>query len=243
MPEVEALLGPFALVAVRVFAILRMQPLWGAALGGAWVPVAAAFAGVLGIVVVTDPGFVAPGEVSLVGWVGLAGLEFVLGTVIGALASLPGHALIGAAGASAQLLKTAVRSFVGLAVAISPDRGPRRRPASPPHRGADRRLPLAPRRHSEPVAVDRRPSISSACSSPRSTACSSSVSPWSRRSCSRSRSPASGSQPVARGPAPSHALAPAFDAWLGVALALIALGASWAVYPHAWARAMLPSFG
>jgi type III secretory pathway component EscT len=238
----EVLLGPFALVAVRVFAIVRMQPLWSAALGAAWIPVAAALAGVLGIVVVTDPGFVAPADASLVVWVGLGVLELVLGTVIGALASLPGHALLGAAGASAQLLRTAPRPFVGLTVGISLTAGLTaglHRPLIEVLTDSFRWLPAgvpSPWLSTPPVdllglllaALDGLLVLGLALVTP--ALLTTAVARF-------------GVAAMARGPSPSHALSGAFDAWLGVALALVALGASWAVYPHAWARAMLPPLG
>jgi type III secretory pathway component EscT len=240
MPTGEVL-GPLALVGVRLFAILRMQPLWRAALGAAWIPVAAGLAAVLGVVVVTRPDFAMTIVVaSLPEWIALAALEFLLGTVIGALASLPGHALLGAAGVSAGLLRTSPRPFVALTVAIAMTAGlagglhhalvevltdgfrllPPGLPATWIGGEPDRLLPALL------VALDGMLVLGLCFAAPVLLTMA---------------TVRIGLGSVALGPAPAHAVVDGLDAWLALALALVALGASWAVYPHAWARALLPS--
>ncbi len=235
------LAGPLALVALRLFAILRMQPLWSAALGAAWIPVAAGLSVVLGLVVVTSAGS-APlpdDDTSLPTWIVLGGLELVLGTVIGAFASLPGHALLGAAGTSASLLRTSPRPFVALTVAIAMTAAlaaglhhpllevltdgvrviPPGRPATWLSGAHADLLPASL------VALDGLLVLGLCFAAPVLLTVA---------------TVRFGLGAIALGPSPARAVVDGLDAWVAVALALVALGASWAVYPHAWARAILP---
>lgn len=96
--------GGLALVgwtALRLFGLLRAQALFRGALGPVWEGVSAA----LGILLALALVWWAPGEsVSLARWLPIAACEFLLGSVLGGLLSLPGVALLGAAGQSAAML-------------------------------------------------------------------------------------------------------------------------------------------
>lgn len=89
------------LVALRWWALLQVQALWHAAMGRWWIAVSAGLAVVLAlgsggweIVPRVDP------------WLAAAA-ELVLGGLVGLVVALPGHAVLGAAGASARVLGTA----------------------------------------------------------------------------------------------------------------------------------------
>lgn len=100
--------GGLALIgwgALRLFGLLRMQVMWREALGPVWEAAAAVLA--VSVALVLLP---AGGEaVSLGRWAPIAACELLLGSVLGGLLSLPGAALLGAAGQSAvglQLSRT-----------------------------------------------------------------------------------------------------------------------------------------
>ncbi len=233
----ELATGPLVLVALRLFAILRMQPLWSAALGVAWIPVAAGLSIVLGLVLVGDPRFVGPPlDATLTTWIVLGVLEVLLGSVIGALVSLPGHALLGAAGTSAALLRTSPRPFVALTVAIALTAalasglhhplfevltdGLRVMPPGRPEvwlPDAQRELPAMLF-----VALDGLLVLGLCFAAPVLLTVA---------------TVRFGLGAIGLGPSSARAVVDGVDAWVAVALALVALGASWAVYPHAWARA------
>src|SRR5688572_7548843 len=97
-------MSALALGTIRVWAILRVQAVWRTALGPVWELLALAFGLLVTLSMVSGQGAVEPGGV--VHWFELAVCEFVGGTVVGLLASLPGHALVGAAGTQAQMLRT-----------------------------------------------------------------------------------------------------------------------------------------
>jgi hypothetical protein len=89
------------LVALRWWALLQVQVLWHAAVGRWWIAVSAGLALVLAlgtgsweIVPRVDP------------WLAAAA-ELILGGLMGLVVALPGHAVLGAAGASARVLGTA----------------------------------------------------------------------------------------------------------------------------------------
>jgi type III secretory pathway component EscT len=87
--------------ALRLFGLLRMQVLWRSALGPVWEGVSAALALLLASVLLTRPGE----SVALGSWIVIGLCEFLLGSVIGGLISLPGAALLGAAQQSAASLQ------------------------------------------------------------------------------------------------------------------------------------------
>ncbi|MFV8749216.1 flagellar biosynthetic protein FliR [Nannocystaceae bacterium ST9] len=88
---------PLALASVRLWALLRVQASWRALLGPSWEPIAAALALSLAGVWSLGAGLpIAPPE-SIAEAAILLALEFLLGSVIGMIAALPGWALCGAA--------------------------------------------------------------------------------------------------------------------------------------------------
>jgi type III secretory pathway component EscT len=87
--------------ALRLFGLLRMQVVWRSALGAVWEGVSAALALMLASVLVTRPGE----AVTLSSWLVIGLCEFLLGSVLGGLISLPGAALLGAAQQSATSLQ------------------------------------------------------------------------------------------------------------------------------------------
>ncbi|MBA3547707.1 MAG: hypothetical protein H0T76_14575 [Nannocystis sp.] len=87
--------------ALRLFGLLRMQVLWRTALGPVWEGVCAALALLLASVLLTRPGE----PVALDLWLSIGVCEFLLGSVLGGLVSLPGAALLGAAQQSAAALQ------------------------------------------------------------------------------------------------------------------------------------------
>lgn len=107
------------LVAARLWAVLRAQAIWNEVVGPAWIALSA------GLAVMLTPA-VAPGlDTSLVrpelsaSLVFALGAELALGTVLGWLASLPGFALLGAAGAMSTTLKVPASGWRALLVAIA----------------------------------------------------------------------------------------------------------------------------
>lgn len=100
------------LVALRWWAMLQVQALWRAAVGRWWTAVAAGLAVVLalcsgawGVVPRVDP------------WLAAAA-ELGLGALVGLVVALPGHAVLGAAGASARVLGTAPGPWRALTLAL-----------------------------------------------------------------------------------------------------------------------------
>lgn len=94
-------LAVFAWGALRLFGLLRAQTLWRSAVGPTWEVVAAALAGCMAVVVVPPT---EGGAVTMSTWLLVAACEFMLGSVVGILLSLPGQALLAAAGQSATTM-------------------------------------------------------------------------------------------------------------------------------------------
>jgi len=106
-------LAVFGWAALRLFGLLRTQTLWRAAVGPAWEGVAAALAVCVALVMPVG----AAATVSTPTWLLLAACEFLLGSVVGVLLSLPGQALLAAAGQSGDLLNVRGGLVIVLAVA------------------------------------------------------------------------------------------------------------------------------
>lgn len=86
--------------ALRVFGLLRAQVLWRTAVGPVWEGVAAGLAVCVALVAASG----ASADVSMTTWLLIAGCEFLLGSVVGLLLSLPGQALLAAAGQSGETI-------------------------------------------------------------------------------------------------------------------------------------------
>ena len=100
------------LVALRWWALLQVQVLWRTAVGRWWTAVSAGLAVVLAlgsggwsIVPRVDPWLAAAAEVGL-------------GALVGLVVALPGHAVLGAAGAGARVLGTAPGPWRALTLAL-----------------------------------------------------------------------------------------------------------------------------
>jgi len=97
-------LAATGLLGLRLWALLRQQVLWREICGPVWEVCA------VGLALVIALGFGMPTElaytmdVDITGWLLLALFEILFGTVVGALASLPGHAVLGALDASGTAL-------------------------------------------------------------------------------------------------------------------------------------------
>jgi len=94
---VSPTLGLVALAAARIWALLRVQASWQRALGLHWQWLSAGLAVALAVLLVARaPGVAPPMSTSTSGLLAALALELLLGTVLGLLAALPGHALVGA---------------------------------------------------------------------------------------------------------------------------------------------------
>lgn len=90
---IPAALAGWGWLALRLFALLRMQSIWRVAAGGAWTPIAAGLAMLLAAA--WRPAV--DGDVEVMAWLVAAGFEVALGLVVGAIVGLPGEAALGAA--------------------------------------------------------------------------------------------------------------------------------------------------
>lgn len=106
------------LLAIRILAIAVLQPLWRAGFGRAWWWVSAFAAVLLGVLAAPSAGAVGPEAVGLTAFVALGVWEVLLGLVIGAFASLPAHAFMGAASVSAGALRIPTGTFTALSTAL-----------------------------------------------------------------------------------------------------------------------------
>lgn len=219
--------------ALRLFGLLRMQVLWRSALGPIWEGVSAALAVLLASVLLTRPGE----SVGLGSWIVIGLCEFLLGSVIGGLVSLPGAALLGAAQQSATSLQLPRGRGLPLLLAIACVSGGLLADLHRPLLVGLRELLLL-----WPVGAPDRwlPGLAA-------------LPPWILDSAHTGLVLALtfatpvllttatldlGLRLTARGVA-----VPLLDVlrpWLVAAAALIALGAAWAAYPEAWLRAWPP---
>jgi len=216
--------------ALRLFGLLRMQVLWRSALGPVWEGVSAALALLIASVLLTRPGeSVAPGT-----WLVIGLCEFLLGSVIGGLVSLPGAALLGAAQQSAGALQVPRSRGLPLLLAIACVSGGLLADLHRPLLVAARELLML-----WPVGAPDRwlPGMAA-------------LPPWILDSAHTGLVLALtfatpvllttatldlGLRLTARGVAVP--MMETLRPWLVAAAALIALGAAWAAYPKAWSRA------
>jgi len=114
-----AWLGP-ALAVIRLWAVLRVQVAWRETLGIAWgwlaLGLAVLLAPALGAVPVTATGVMDGAWLGVV-WLGVA--EFALGTLLGTVAALAAHALIGATTLQAIALRTSPTTWTALVSTIA----------------------------------------------------------------------------------------------------------------------------
>ena len=110
--DLDAELVGAALLALRWFVALRLQPHWAVAVGPLWWPAAAALAMGVAASVDASPVVLASSQ----SWVVAIGTEVLLGAGLGVLASLPAYALLGGATASATGLGTSPTPLVRMSV-------------------------------------------------------------------------------------------------------------------------------
>jgi type III secretory pathway component EscT len=233
--------------ALRVWAILRAQVLWRATVGPWWWLVAAGLALVLAPAAVgqrmasidVPVGHDLSG-VDLETWVLVGMSELLLGTIIGLLATLPGHALVGAMQVSNGLVglgavgsRGLVRLGVALVLAIALSLELHRPllggllgtfavlPVGRP--GVWLAFPADGFAATVAMAAHSMTVLALALLTPVLLGCL--VADIVARL-------------LGRGPGAADPVAGALRPWLRVALALTALGASWAAYPEAWVRAV-----
>lgn len=118
--ELRGWLVAHALLAVRCFVLLRLQPHWGVMLGRLWWILAAGLSMVVAAAVELPADLLVElGERPRDAIVVAVMAEVLLGAVLGALASLPAYALLGAAAGSAAALRTSIAPFVSACVAFA----------------------------------------------------------------------------------------------------------------------------
>jgi flagellar biosynthesis protein FliR len=243
-------LALWLLAAARLWALLRLQILWRQILGPLWEPASAVLALVLAPLLAGGGGaeegatmvvFSADWSVALL-------LELALGGVMGALASLPGHALLGAVAASGRELglacgregarSGALRAWTSLSVALVLAVGLAsglHQPLIEALRASAELWPVgAPNRWGPEIsdpgvisatifAAHDMTLLALALATP--VLLSVAVVDLSSRA-------------VGSGPMASGFLLEAMRPWFRLSLALLALGASWAAFPESWGAAL-----
>lgn len=106
---------PWLLAGLRVWAILRAQILWRTAVGPWWPVVAVAIAAVLVPAIEVTATFPAIPSA----WLIAAVAEFSLGTLLGIVIALPGHALVGAGMTAAVINRASMGSLVFLFASVA----------------------------------------------------------------------------------------------------------------------------
>ncbi len=224
-----------ALIAVRLFVVLRLQPQWGLLAGRGWWVISAALALLLAPAVAVAP---LPASVSLGELAQLAILEAGVGLVLGTLVSLPGHALLGATTGAAGALRTAPRPFVAVAVALALVAGL----GLGLHRIA--LTALVDHAHAYPpgrleawtsTATELLPRAIGALDGALVLALSLATPVLLTVVILRT-----GIALLGAGPPVAAPTTEVLSASVATLAALVALAASWAAYPHAWARAAIP---
>ncbi len=229
---------PLALASVRIWALLRVQASWRALVGPSWEAIAAALALGLALVWWSGAAIVLAPPDSLAAALVVLGLEFLLGSVLGQLAALPGWALCGAAeihrielagtgpSPSTTRLSLALALAAGLGLGLH-------RPLLVGLLGSFARLPLAePMLWSAalelalaelPGALIRFTALALALATPvlliRLVV-------------------ELGVAALGRGPAPAAALLAGVSPGLRFCAAALGLAASWSACPQAWAQAL-----
>ncbi|MEM6294965.1 MAG: hypothetical protein AAGA54_27080 [Myxococcota bacterium] len=229
----DAALTATALLAVRWFVLLRVQPQWGLLLGRAWWLVSAGVALVLAAA--TGPSLVAPTDTLL----GRIAAESLLGGTIGVLTSLPAYALLGAGAASGALLGVRGRPFAYLVAALASSAA------------------LALGLHHPALVVLRDLAAALPPGAPGQWLASHALTPAAVSTgldgmlvlalslatpvlLTRVMLQLAGAA-LSAGPAEARPLSDAVVPTLAALAAVLALAASWAAYPASWAQAAMPT--
>lgn len=222
-------LAAWAWLALRLFALLRVQAVWRAATGGAWTAISAALAVLLAAS--WTPG--REGTVAWEDWLVGAAFEALLGTVLGLLVGLPGEAAVGAAQQSGRELGLVhPRAFAMLHLAGAAallDGLALHRPLLVALRGLSERWPVGdPSRWD--LALD--PGALAAAAHAASFLALALATPV-----LLTRALVEVALGLVARVGALQATASALRPWLAGAAALIALGAAWASAPEAWLQA------
>jgi flagellar biosynthesis protein FliR len=225
------------LASVRLWAVLRVQASWRALLGPSWEPIAASLAFALAGVACWSSAIAITPPDSLADAIVMLALEFMLGSVIGLLASLPGWALCGASEiASLELTGDRTRSLthtmLALALAAALTLG-LHRPLLASLLGSFASLPLA-----EPLAWSSAIEVSLAELPGLLIRFSALALALATPVLLIRMVVEIGVAALARGPDPAAALLAGLTPGLRFAGAALALVASWSAYPQAWARGL-----
>jgi len=227
----SATLG-WGLVAVRLWALFRVHPIWRLAIGPWWNVVAAGLAGIValgaGSAVTTTPVATTWVELGV-----LVGVELVVGTLLGLLVSLPGYALLGAASSSAVALRTSATPVVGLGVALILATALSLGLHRPLLVGALDTVAVVPL--GEPLAAPLTAAAISAAAQTTVLLALALATPALLAGVTFEVA----ARLVGRGPGPATAAADTAP-WFRLAAALVALGASWSAYAPSWTTALLP---
>ena len=230
MADLEPESAAVLLLAIRWFVVLRLQPHWSHALGRLWWPVALG----VGVTVAFSSDPIGVELASTTDWAVAVVGEIMLGAGLGILVSLPGYALLGGASASAGALRTMPLPLVRMAVSaalvaalslrlhhpalvVARDHAE----ALPPGRPELWLPSIAELLHTLPAQLDSMLLLALTLATPvlltvvvlRSVVAL-----------------------VGSGPAAAKPMSDAVGPVLATAGALLALGASWSVYPVGWAR-------
>lgn len=217
-------------LALRLLAILRAQTIWRESIGGMWWAIAGALAAVLAAA--WSPGFAEP--VAWAPWLIVAGFEVLLGAVLGALVSLPGEAALGAARRSAvalglgnsgafAALQLALAGSLAFALALH-------RPLLAALRSCVTRWPVG-----DPAAWSFDLDLGAAVAAAHDVTL---LALGLATPVLLTVAVVELALGCAGSTGPIAALSGAVRPWLVAALALIALGAAWAVHPEAWLAAL-----
>lgn len=229
--------APLLLVAARVWAMLRVQPVWRLAVGPWWEVVAAALA--LALAAPLSPATPALGDT--LGWtlLGAVGAELVVGTVLGLLAGLPAYALLGGAGASAAVvgLRKNPRTLVALTCFVALTTTLALGLHRPLLAASLDTLALVPIGTAPWALVETtlQPAMLQALHAMLTLGLALATPALLAGALAELAARA-----LAKGPAPTDAL-DAWAPWLRLAAALLALTASWTAYTEAWTRPLLPT--
>lgn len=235
--EVTAWLGPL-LVALRWWAMLQVQVLWRRTVGPWWILVTLGAS----LVLATGSGAAVTGADPMVDpmvdpWLA-AVAELMLGAVVGLVVALPGHAVLGAAQASARVLGTAPGPWRALTLAVVG--------ASVLSLGLHRPLLLGAAGVFEawPVGDPLAWSLVEVPSPLRLAHALVLLALTMATPALLAGAVAElGARVVGRGPRVAGPAADAVASWLRVAAALVATGASWAAYDAVWAARAMNGFG
>lgn len=219
------------LVTVRLFAMFRTHAAWQALVGPWWTVIAAGLAGLVATAAdATSSGPVASLSGPGFAWEDLAwalAAELLIGTALGLLATLPALALIGAATASAVVLRAAPKPLIGLTVALSLATALALRLHHPLIAAALHTTDLIPL--AQPLAIPLTVAHLASGAHTMTVLALALLTPVLLAGLVFELT----ARLIGRGPAPAAAatlLAP----WFRVAAAMIALGASWSAYAAHW---------